>query len=280
MRIVPFLGLILDHNTKTVKIVPKTIAKIQQLRENRRSWTIGHFRSLGALLLYCFLATKKDVGKYQYVLQAWATVQGVLVQQPSMVKGTWDEPPALTPLLDEWIDEAIANEPHPVAPREAAPIDFYVITDASGLGYGGIVVSAKSGQCTVIQGKWGSNLLPYCQSSSRAEPLGMYCVLREFFDKPGASAVIQHFGDNQGSENITNKGYSTKPSQIVMELLQRELPGIHVKSRYTPGATIPADRVSRMEDADPEEVKKFFENEGINVDLEFGRFLRVTPDTV
>ena len=87
--------------------------------------------------------------------------------------------------------------------------------------------------------------------SARAEPLGMYCVLAGFFDQDGTRATVQHYGDNTGSEAITNKGYSCKDSQVVMELLHRELPGIEVRSKWAEGASLPADAISRQRPLSP-----------------------------
>ena len=272
-EIITYLGLILDHKNKTVQIADKTIAKIREMMKHRGNWTLSNFISAGALLMYFCLATRRPLGRFQYAIQCWAAAQGRAQRDPNTKKMRYIESEDLIPVLTEWLELAIKNEPFPVAKREEDPIDFYVITDSCIDGYGGCVVSAKSGQCTILSGLWRKDLREYCRSSSRAEPLGMLCVLSDFFDRSGTHAIVQHYGDNQGSEHITNKGYSTKSSQIVMELLERELPGIKVKSKYTPGASIPADRVSRQLAADPEELRDFCKDHDIKLDEEFGRLL-------
>ena len=264
VQIAPFLGLVLDHRPeeKTVCIVEKTINKLKFAWDNRDRWTHNHFISCVSICLYTFLATRRNLGKYQFVLQQWAKVQGDCVREPMLRKAPIEIGDATMKVLTEWVGEVSINAPVKVDEATHQP-DFYVLSDACIWGYGGIVISAKSGQATVIQGKWRPELTDYCSSSARSEPLGMLAVLSEFFTEPGVRARITHYGDNQGSENIVNKGYSTKDSQVVMEALARELPGLTVNSKYTPGATLPADRVSRAEDASEDEVRTFCQEKGI-----------------
>jgi hypothetical protein len=273
VRTVPYIGMVLDHKVKTVQIVEKTIDKLRHMKEHRGAWSLEQFVSTGSLLMYCSLCTKRKLGKYQYALQHWSKAQRAIMLDARKKKQMWIEPDALKPVLTEWLNEAIDNLPVPVSRQgEKRDVDFYAITDASIDGFGGVVVSAKSGQVTCLSGLWGAGLRPYCASSARAEPLGMYCVLAGFFDQDGTRATVQHFGDNSGSEAITNKGYSTKDSQVVMELLQ--LPGIEVRSKWAEGASLPADSISRQRPLDREEMQSFCEAHGITIDqAEFGQIL-------
>ena len=268
-EVVDFLGLTLDHRRKTCKIVPKTIHKLQFSWNNFKNWTVRQFCSHVSILLYCWYATGQRMGHWQRVLSAWARVQSQVQRNEFSYDRSFAGPgtgplpidafsKGALKLLGEWTEAALLNEPVAV-PKEADLPDFLLVTDASGFGWAAILVSMKTGLYTVAQGVWPESLKPFVKHSSYSEPIGLLAGVRAFFD-PNVKLRVAHFGDNKGTVGQVNKGFSTKSSQHVMEILAKEFPRLRIDSNYYPGELIPADEPSRNLPLNQEKMQRFVDH--------------------
>ena len=244
---IDFLGLTLNYRDKTVRIAQKTMKKLQLSWENFSKWTVRQFCSHISILLYCWFATGQRLGMYQRILQSWARVlsyiqRGLYSYDVPFSNISSDIELDLSE-LGAWTALALENQAIKVD-NQRSPPSFILITDGSGLGWGAILVSVKSGQYTVIHGNWPQRLVEKAQKSAYAEPLALLAGIRGFFT-PNVKLDVLHVTDNKGTMHQVNKGYSTSPNQTVMEVIAKEYRGLHLTSEYCPGQYIPADEPSR-----------------------------------
>jgi hypothetical protein len=262
-EVVEFVGLVLNHRTKQVKLTQKVLKKIVANWEKRTSWSVRSFIVHVCLLFYCTLATARPPGKWQRVLQVWAHLQGVTCRDPEPLTRDVAIDNALWPFIEDWTITILENEWIEV-PRQEDLSDFVIITDASGFGWAGVVICRKTGQSTVYAEQWPQALRSLAASSSIAEPLGLVATVNSFF-LPTVRATALYLGDNKGFTHTVEKGYSTSESQVAMEYLASSFPGLRLKAEHTPGATIPMDAPSRGLPLNQTDFRAFCELRGLDI---------------
>jgi hypothetical protein len=250
---VEFLGLVLCFRSKRVRLGEKTIAKLTVLwlRGEQGAWTVRDFISCVAICFYHASATAgaHQIGRYQYVLQRWAKVQSTLSHmRVNKVDGldnpfSWVQEPVLHDHLSVWVNEVLSND-WVTVPKTASGYDFILVTDASAVGWCGILISPQCGKTTVASGDWHPSIHDYVQASAHAEPLALLASMTALVNQ-STSARVLHVGDNQGTVAMVNKGYSTASSQFVMEIIASRWKMINLRSLYYEGETLPADGPSR-----------------------------------
>jgi hypothetical protein len=276
---VEFLGLRLCFRTKQVKLGDKTIAKLTVLwlRGENGAWTLRDFISCVAICFYHASATAGGarIGRHQYVLQRWAKYQSTLSHlRLNNVDGLgnaflWSEEPLLHEQLSVWVSEVLTNAWVPV-PKEPVGYDFLLVTDASALGWCGILISPQCGKTTVASGAWHEAITDYVQASAHAEPLALLAGMTALIN-PATSARILHIGDNQGTVAMVNKGYSTAASQFVMEIIASRWKTIRLRSLYYEGETLPADGPSRGQPMNKEHLQLLCQQFGVELgDIRYG----------
>lgn len=241
---VDFLGLTLHHGTKQVRLVNKVLQKLATVWSRVGMWTFRDFVVAVAVLSYMSAATGRRVGRWSKILRLWARAQGLAAVDRTIFDLTFTWPDtASREMMEAWVVDALENRWCDV-PKQDRDDDFLVITDASADMWCGIVISLKSGQCSVLNGHWPASFQEFVRHSAYAEPLAVAATVNTFFFR-GTTASIRHVGDNTGNQGTINKGYSTKPHQILMEYLQSSYPGLSFRADYWEGASIPADGPSR-----------------------------------
>jgi hypothetical protein len=262
-EVVDFLGLTLNHRTKSVRLVDKVLQKLATVWSRVAHWTFRDFVVAVSILSYMSAATGSRVGRWSKILRLWARAQGLAAVDRTIFDWTFEWPDiASRDMMEAWVLQALQNDWCKV-PEQDVDDDFLLITDASADMWCGIVISLKSGQCTVLNGHWPESFQEYVHHSAYAEPLAVAAAVNTFF-YPGTSATIRHVGDNTGNQGTINKGYSTKPHQILMEYLQTDYPGLSLRADYWEGASIPADGPSRglpLDHAKLQELVEFYKVE-------------------
>ena len=267
-EVVEYLGLVLHHGTKQVRVVDKVIDKLKRSWLHEGNWTVGQFRSHASILFYTSYATGQKMGRWEPALQLWARISGMLARHeiPETFKmSKLDISEDDRKSVDEWTLHAIANDWIDVDPLDQQA-DFIAVTDASAEFWSGMLISGKSGHYTVVTGKWPEHLTEQTKSSATAEPLALLGLIRHLFPQAVRRVTIDHITDNQGLKGTLNKGYSTEPGYLVNYALGVGWPGIKVRS-YCPGERIPVDDTSRGATAFEEEKLRAFLTD----------FIKITP---
>jgi hypothetical protein len=163
-EVVEFVGLILDHRHKTVRVVDKVLAKLHLSWSNRNAWTVRQFCSHMSILFYIYSATGRhgEFALHELALKRWCRVQaGVakgeftmddfLGNLASTVSGGVTRPEWES--LATWTAEAKKNPPILVPADDHSP-DFVLVTDGSGYGWGALLISTKSGLFKAAHNVW------------------------------------------------------------------------------------------------------------------------------
>ncbi|PCI95559.1 MAG: hypothetical protein COB15_12085 [Flavobacteriales bacterium] len=165
--------------------------------------------------------------------------------------------------MEEWVAVTLTNEPLDVR-KEERMHDFIVVTDASGMGWAGIIISCKTGQTTVVRGVWPPQHLEPLKQSTTAEPLAVALALTTFFEQHARAKVLV-ISDNTGTVGEVNKGYSTKEGRFLATHLATKYPLLEVDAEYYPGEAIPTDEGSRGADMDRKKLDDFAESKALTV---------------
>jgi len=263
---VEFLGLVLNLRNKSVKLTKKVLRKLATSWDQRKQWNVRSLIVHISLLLYGFLATNRDPARWQRVLQLWARFQGLVSEDKAHFRNSFQLDMPMWTLIEEWTRVMLDNEWVPVPNSKAERADFLIISDASGYGWAGIVISLKSGQATLYRGRWPPPLVKDAKHSSFAEPLGLVATVNSFFVK-GVNASAIYLGDNKGFIHTVNKGYTTTYRQVAMEFLAQKFPGLKLAAAHVEGAIIPMDRPSRGLPLDEDAFRDFCKERGIDVSV-------------
>jgi hypothetical protein len=274
--VVEFVGLVLNHATKQVKLTQKVLKKIVASWEQHESWSVRAFIVHVCLLFYATLATARPPGTWQRVLQVWARLQGEAYREPAKLQQEVAIALGLLPLIEDWTVAILNNEWIDVPLLEQLS-DFVIITDASAYGWAGVVICRKTGQSTVYAERWPLELQSFTSSSSIAEPLALVGTVHSFF-LPIVRATVLYLGDNMGFTHIVQKGYSTTESQVAMEYLAKAFPGLRFRAEHTPGATIPMDAPSRGLSFDRAGFRSFCKDRGLDIS-DIREILNIKPCT-
>ena len=247
-----YLGAILNFRDKTVALADKVLNKLQTVWSRKATWNVRDFIVCVCVLVYCTNLLGKEMATYQRILQIWARTEGECFHDPAAMTAEYVPlRPEDDALLTKWFEITIANAPVPV-PKEddiSDKHDFMLVTDACVQGWCGILISCKSGQCTIMRGDWPAGMEEYMQHSTVSEPIAVAVSFNTFFEKHTCAKVL-HVGDNTPTVHEINRGYSTRFGRFLAEHLHATYPLITLNSEYYPGEVIPSDAGSRGLDCD------------------------------
>jgi hypothetical protein len=239
-----FLGVNLFFKDKKVSLGGKVIKKLATVWARQREWTVRDYIICVCILVYSSNVLGRSMSRWQLVLQVWAQLQGQCMYDRKLLDASLDQlDKRLLVQLEEWVAVTLSNEPLPVLSGDRLH-DFIVITDASGFGWSGIIISCKTGQTTVVRGVWPPQHREALKQSTTAEPLAVALVLKTFFEEY-AKAKVLVISDNTGTVGELNKGYGTKVGRFLANHLAVKYPLLEVDAEYYPGEAIPTDEGSR-----------------------------------
>ena len=111
----------------------------------------------------------------------------------------------------QWVDDALTNEPVPVHKgRKPGEARYVLITDASGRGWGAVLLDQQTGQIYTQHGRWDASWSGR-GTSSWTESEAIARALRAFFPK-GLSEAIDILSDSTPAVGTYTRGYSLKYS--------------------------------------------------------------------
>jgi len=255
---VEFLGLRLDHSSKRVQLVDKAVEKLKLSWSKRSGWTLREWCNHVSILLYTYFALRYPLGRFEFVLKKWAAIQSQAYHDDSLWNGVAPE----YECLKTWTEERIVNEWVQVHVDESP--SFTLITDASRFGWCGILVSNTSGEYSLAFGEWNHQdglSSDDLRKSSVTEPLGIVKSAQALIN-PNARITVDLVGDNKGTVDIINRGFSTRSRVSVVHLLEQTWPKVTFVSHHIAGVLNPADGPSRGVQLDEKLLEDYTRSKG------------------
>ena len=250
--VVEFLGVKLDHRNKTVCLASKTVKKAERVVDTIQcKITSRQFSAVMSLLLYTHQVLQFPIACYQEALQMWRQVH-----MDRQLDDQWDRlvlvHDDVKAQIADWAKSAATNRPRPV-PREKEAPKAWLITDASAIGWSGILVIPATGEIKHASGRWPERV----QFSSKAEPIAVLMATMALVP-PNYSGTICLCSDNSGTVFSFIRGFATSTTlNAVVDAVQQYVPGAKLDARHIPGVSNPADEESRGNPLDLQKLYAF-----------------------
>ena len=239
----PWLGEEYDYVKKTLNIADKTRLKVRQCFDAKRP-TFRTFAAAAGILQYASRTLDMPLAPYYESLRAIAAVGWLLEQRPDL----WDADlppmcPSVGANLRKWRADVLKAGPRTIT-KPTAP-SLVIIVDASDAGWGALAVD-DLGKVRWAKQRWSERDKRTFDtgSSVRAEPEGIYRACCRFVLPQHATVHVAT--DSSASAGALTRGHSRSYwMNHVCLRLQRTFKESTFIFRHTPGATNPADGISR-----------------------------------
>ena len=269
-------GISLDFTAKTVKLINKTVTKVNMSWSNRTNWTYRQFAAHIGLLFWSYGITDIPIHNYYSLLKYISHVSTITQANDSL----WDQPcaifPSAMPALQQWTDLCLSNLPRGVK-TSSAPA-WYVCTDASAWGWGYRAFNYATGEIRRFGKRWSatdkSTLFSIADGHKRsvyAEPRAVVYALTHLFDASCPASAVNFVDaakdllpegtaeterlkicvatDNTATLHTFNKGFATRSFDInrTIQDLKHRFPDSHfdIDVSFAPGRINPGDKPSR-----------------------------------
>lgn len=242
-------GVYLDLVAKTVCLTTKSVERTALSWSLRENWTWRGFAACIGLLMWSHGIIDTGLHKRFALLRFLSRVSADLSTRDDL----WDAPCSVWPSalrdMEEWVGVISANQPRAV-PLRARP-EWLVTTDASRWGWGYVAYNPATCETRCHGAAWS----PFMEDkygdqlghSTFAEPHGIVNALCHLLRGRDNIQYVCVGTDNIASACVLNRGFSSH-SQALNECVGRlklAFPQLDLEVRYTPGATNPADPLSR-----------------------------------
>ena len=243
-----FLGVRYHWANSTKCLSDKTRGKLQAIHHcvsRLPSYvTPRQIASIFGVLRYTSAVLDKPA-LHRYDALAWARRIAQFLQSDL---SRWDSTLIRFPIghrigLLEWIDEALNSTPVPLYSPLPGAIPPTIISDASGEGWGALLVDAN--KLIPVSGKWRLHI----GSSVQAEPRGVVeaaCALFPNGAPPVVSVMIDHLPLVYAANSLAPRAYTYNSALLS---LQERFPSTRFVFSFLPGRLNLADGLSRGIDA-------------------------------
>ena len=240
-----FWGEILDHQKKTACLRTKTAEKAGAIWAIRNEWTWR--QAIGAIALGLWAAPVFGLRMHDfYAVFAVLRKSGKLLQDDPNL---WDTraciDDAATLEIGRLLAPAIRNAPHAItAARDDTPHQV-IFTDASRWGWGAISVRTDDWSVQWAHQPWNSAFAAHAHASADAEPEAIWRAAARFL-QPRVSNTALLVTDHSAFPDVLRRGFSASARiNAIVGRLATRFPWWHIRAAYAPGATNPADQLSR-----------------------------------
>lgn len=236
-----FLGVVYDHQAKTIALGAKTAMKLQQIEQSAFPQTYGEAIAVLGVALYAesVLRPKLDKSRLYYVLKNFRRRARQLPEADDDA-GLWR---SNVDSFIEWLAELTLNKPRYVDDTQAPPhVDIF--TDATPAGWGAIIMTASS--IRVLAGAWPQRLANAHINELEAAAVVMALANARLPRETRIRLAI----DNTSALGAVNKGSS--PSYRLNEAVAHIRSIVAAKrwtimrAEYIKSADNPADWLSRI----------------------------------
>jgi hypothetical protein len=250
-----FVGMRFDFDHHTVALAPKFIAKLPTLDSVK---TCHDFESLMGKLLYAGAVLNVNWRSYYWLIKYYRRILSLIARNRLA-----DFPLRLAPSaqreLCQLYDVVRTNQPVKVRPPVLdadgqTTFDAVIASDATPTSGGGLLL--RDGHLPEAFGaRWPDAPLEI----NYAETVAAACLLERFApDLPRGAHVLLLIDNTSAKSRILNACRSTtiEPDGVAQKLIDiARQHGLLLTVRYIASAANPADRISRMKEADPELIK-------------------------
>ena len=206
-----FLGIHFDYATKVVKVGAKALMKLAALKEvfEDGECTYRNLLAIFGVLFFALQATGTHACRRYYALKEYSEASRLLQSDPGRLESLWKCSPSRLVHIKKWMDDVLANAPVMVAQRVAASeADFIVVVDASGWGWGAILVNQRTGAIRTWNEPWIKGWVG-ARKSAWSEPEGAKRALLHFFPE-GTTHSVGVLSDSSTAVGAYTKGHSMK----------------------------------------------------------------------
>ena len=250
-----FLGETYDYANGAVRVAQKTLKKIDYLWARRTLWNRKQLAAMYSLLFYSSTTLGISPVHYFDAMRFLRSFSAEMVDHPDdWVKPAPGLPAGVWKQLADWKRTVDRNEWSVI--EEVPRPTKWIVTDASGWGYGSICWNGHSVQFD--SHPWDARFVEAASQdfSAHAEPEAVLRSVRRWV-VPGEAAMI--YTDHQAFEFAYRRTYSK--SYIVNEILRKlewEFRGL-LFVQYLRGSLNPADGISRGASLMPEKDQANFD---------------------
>ena len=273
-------GVYLDFAAKEVKLIEKTVKKLQLSWMNKNQWTYRQFSAHIGLCFWTWGILEIPLYSFYSLLKFISATSFKLQQDESL----WDTPceiyPSALPALEKWTSICLDNKPRKVKPS-SDPV-WFVCTDASSWGWGYRAFNYITGEIRWYGARWSQQQLSQMfdaagrdkmKRSVYAEPLAIYNSLCHLLNKnspakfqfakasddisPPTFDVRMKIGvatDNSSAQHTMNRGFASRSYDINQSIarLREAFPesDFDIDISFIPGHLNPGDRPSRGKEYD------------------------------
>lgn len=278
-------GVYLDFVSKEVRLIDKTVLKIELSWSNRDNWTYRQFAAHIGLLFWSWGIIEIPVYNCYSLLKFISATSKKLQDDESL----WDTPCSVfsstLPALEAWTKLGLANKPRKIKPS-SDPV-WFLCTDASAWGWGYRAFTYLTGEIRSFGQAWTREQLTQVlahgnmdaiKHSVYAEPLAIDYSLCHLLDKRSPAKIqlaqssadladhplqvrmkIGVATDNSSAQHTMNRGFASRSFDInaAIAALRTAFPesDFDIDISFVPGHMNPADKPSRG---------KLEENDNIN----------------
>ena len=206
-----FLGIHFDYDTKLVKVGTKALLKLAALKEvfDNGECTHRNLLAIFGVLFFALQATGAHACCRYYALKEYSDASKLLQRDPGRLETLWKCSPSRLVHIKKWIEDVLKNEPVMVARRVAATdTEFIIVVDASGWGWGAILVNQRTGAIRTWNERW-NNGWTGARKSAWSEPEGAKRAILHFFPE-GTAHSIGVLSDSSTAVGAYTKGHSMK----------------------------------------------------------------------
>jgi hypothetical protein len=240
-----WLGAEYDYAAGRQRVAEKSVKKLSASWEGRQAWTHRAYAAHMGLLFFFASVLHSPLASYFEALKQMRARSAKL----TMDDGLWTLPVELgaseVEALQRWTEHALANAWTRCDSSE--PVTRYLITDASGWGWGALFYNVETGETLTHAETWSEQdkLTVNTNASTSAEPEAVLRALKHFCKRNDAGKVSV-LTDSSTAKHALGKGYS--PSFAVNTIaakLKASFPQLKLELHHIAGQFNPADGMSR-----------------------------------
>ena len=257
-----FLGVEFDYEMKTVKLGPKSVAKLQLLKatfENEaKAPTHRNFLALFGVLFFALQVTKSFAPHRYYALREYSETARRIQKDPGLLECAYHCSPSRWKHVTLWIADVERNDAHPVhdTPLHPSGARYVLVTDAAKSGWGALLLDTLTGMLYTRHGVW-NRAWKGREFSSWSEPEAVARALVFFFPH-GTEESIAILSDSSTAVGAFAKGRSMKYEvNCALQRVQKHFPFFNASLYHIPGKENTfTDAMSRQKSLDPDFLQK------------------------
>lgn len=242
-------GLHLDLVEKTVQLTEKTKRRIAESWARRPFWSWRGFAAHMGLLFWSWGIIDTPVSQFFGLLAFQSRASRMLTDNPL----AWDTlaqvvPSAMRP-MQRWTEIALCNKPRRVVVDEEP--EWIICTDASRWGWGYCAFNTATGEVRCHGARWPealeAQLGDQLGHSTTAEPHAITLSVLHLVAPLGPVRSVRIGTDNSAAMWSFRREFSSRSLEInrAITRLRLAMPDIRFDIAHIPGATNPADKLSR-----------------------------------